>query len=400
MNPKRIGIWIIGARGSVASLTIAGLAAFRRGLSPTTGLVTCLPPFEGVDLLGWDNLVIGGHEIRQGTLKEELWGLHLNDRLLSAALLEAIDADLAEADAQIRPGVLYRPDEAIRQLAPEAQESPTPMAAVEQVRTDLADFRERNDLAEVVVVNLSSTEPTPEEAPWWNDLSALQKELESPQTEIPVSLLYAYATLDLGMPYVNFTPCLGASSPAMDELAKQRNTCHAGRDGKTGETVMKTHLAGLFLDRNFEITSWVGHNIFGNRDGQILDHPSNKASKIRGKDRVLASVLGYSPKSHVSIEYIPGLGDWKTAWDHIHFLGFLGTPMTMQFTWQGCDSALAAPLVIDLVRLTALARARGEVGTLSHLGSFFKTPLGESPHRFDEQMADLFRWVAADRQSG
>jgi len=95
----------------------------------------------------------------------------------------------------------------------------------------------------------------------------------------------------------------------------------------------------------------------------------------------------------VSIEYIESLGDWKTAWDHIHFTGFLGTPMAMQVTWQGCDSILAAPLVLDLVRFTDIARRRGETGLLTFLASFFKSPLGVEEHCFDRQFQALEEWA-------
>jgi myo-inositol-1-phosphate synthase len=118
-------------------------------------------------------------------------------------------------------------------------------------------------------------------------------------------------------------------------------------------------------------------------------------AKIKGKDQLLGQILGYDPQSLVSIEYIRSMGDWKTAWDHIHFRGFLGTPMAMQFTWQGCDSLLAAPLVLDLVRLVELSQRRGETGVLSHLGSFFKQPLGLTDASFPRQVELLERWAAS-----
>src|SRR4029079_8606993 len=124
-------------------------------------------------------------------------------------------------------------------------------------------------------------------------------------------------------------------------------------------------------------------------DGKVLDDPVNKQSKVTSKDRILKNILGYPPQTLVSIEYIESMGDWKTAWDHIHFEGFLGTPMTLQFTWQGCDSLLAAPLVLDLARLTALASDRGETGALAFLASFFKSPLGDAPVAFADQFRTL-----------
>ena len=161
---------------------------------------------------------------------------------------------------------------------------------------------------------------------------------------------------------------------------------------KTGETLIKSVLAPMFASRNLQVMSWVGHNIFGNRDGQVLDDPLNKASKLTSKDHLLAHILGYSPQTLITIEHIQSMGDWKTAWDHIHFRGFLGTPMTMQFTWQGCDSLLAAPLVLDLVRLTKVARDNGAVGALEMFCSFFKSPIGADRHGFGDQIAILRDW--------
>jgi myo-inositol-1-phosphate synthase len=199
------------------------------------------------------------------------------------------------------------------------------------------------------------------------------------------------------VPYINFTPSLGASFPAALELAKERRASTCGKDGKTGETLMKTVLAPMFAYRNFKILSWVGHNIFGNRDGVVLDDPANKASKIQTKDQVVSSIVGYKPQTHVSIEYIQSLDDWKTAWDHIHFQGFLGTKMILQFLWQGCDSLLAAPLLLDIVRLTLLAQRRGEIGVLKHLACFFKSPMGCEEHDFFKQMEMLAAYAASSR---
>jgi len=154
----------------------------------------------------------------------------------------------------------------------------------------------------------------------------------------------------------------------------------------------------MFAARNLDVMSWVGHNIFGNMDGKVLDDPRNKETKVRSKDHLLASILGYPPQTHVSIEYIKSLGDWKTAWDHVHFRGFLGTPMTFQFIWQGCDSILAAPLVIDLVRLVERSHRMGEYGAVPWLACFFKSPLAVAEQDFSKQFALLETW-AAERAS-
>jgi myo-inositol-1-phosphate synthase len=232
----------------------------------------------------------------------------------------------------------------------------------------------------------------------YDTITRFRAALEMKTTDIPASSLYAWAALDLGIPFINFTPSLGASFPAALDLAQERKTNTCGKDGKTGETMMKTVLAPMFAHRNFKILSWVGHNIFGNRDGLVLDDPRNKESKVRTKDQVIEQIVGYRPKTHVSIEYIESMDDWKTAWDHVHFQGFLGVKMAMQFTWQGCDSILAAPLVIDLARLTLFAHRRGEVGILRHLACFFKNPMGVVEHDFFKQFHMLGEYAARVQQ--
>ncbi|QDT01127.1 inositol-3-phosphate synthase [Adhaeretor mobilis] len=400
----RVGIWLIGARGGVAVTSIAGLIAQQQGLADGTGLVSTLPPFANLPLVEWNNLVVGGHDIRQAPLIDELERLHTQSRVLSPALVESCREELAKIESRIRPGTLWNVGTRIKQLAEPAaagrssdsgiNNAKSASDVVAAVQADLAAFKEDNALEQVVVINLASTEVSPEDTDAWPATwDELKISLPTADCPLPASSLYAIAALDAGMPYVNFTPSLGSALPALDDLAHQRGTCHAGRDGKTGETLMKSVLAPMFAARNLEVMSWVGHNIFGNLDGKVLDDPANKQSKLSSKGNLLGDILGYAPQSHISIEHIESLGDWKTAWDHIHFRGFLNTPMTLQFTWQGCDSLLAAPLVLDLARFTLLARERGETGTLDFLASFFKSPLGEGDQAFAAQYERLLAWV-------
>ena len=207
---------------------------------------------------------------------------------------------------------------------------------------------------------------------------------------LPASSLYAAAAVGAGHSYVNFTPSGGIDLPAIRQLADRNDALYMGSDGKTGETLMKSALAPVFAARNLHVLSWVGHNIFGNRDGLVLADPANKATKVQSKDHLIGTILGYKPQTHVSIEYIQSLSDWKTAWNHIDFQGFLGTKMNVQFIWQGCDSILAAPLVIDLLRLAEFAHRRGEKGTMHHLACFFKSPMDVTAQDFFKQV-DLLR---------
>ena len=167
-----------------------------------------------------------------------------------------------------------------------------------------------------------------------------------------------------------------------------------GRDGKTGETLVKTVLAPLFAARNLKVLSWESHNILGNRDGLVLDTPANKRTKTKGKDAVLKNILPEDGiHSNVRIDYVPSLGDWKTAWDFIHFMGFMDTKMSMQFIWQGADSLLAAPLIIDIVRFAELALRLGESGAMKHLAHFFKSPYGVDEQNFHKQFEMILAYV-------
>lgn len=397
MAQRRVGIWLIGACGGVGSTTALGLAALARGLTPSTGLVTALPRFAALDLDDPAAFVVGGHDIRQASLLSAVRELHGRSNVFGERVIAACAGELEAWSANIRPGVVYRPNAVLAAMAdrPDVRPAATPKAAIEQTQRDLKTFQTSAGLDQLVVVNAASTEPPFEPGDEHQTLERLRPALERPTpAALPTSSIYAYAALDAGFPYVNLTPSRGATLPALEELARKRGVPVAGQDLKTGETLLKSVLAPMFARRNLRVHSWVGHNILGNRDGLVLNDPENKASKVRSKDALLGELLGYRPQSHVSIEYIESLDDWKTAWDHVHFEGFLGTRMTLQFTWQGCDSVLAAPLVLDIARLVLLAQRRGETGVMKHLACFFKSPVGVDEYDFGKQFEMLERYAA------
>ncbi len=373
---------------------MVGLAALQRDKSGSGGLVSELPLFTHLPLASWNSFVIGGHDIRRTPVVETAEGL-VRDHAIDAEIFAAVRRDLVRMDKNIQPGTLLNVGPTIEKLADGRwkRRTETPRAAIERIQSDFSAFVRRNKLQKLIVINIASTEPTVDERALprkWADLDRL---LDQPRKcPLGASSLYAIAALGLGHPYINFTPSLGSKPKAICELALERETCHMGHDGKTGETLLKSVLAPMFAQRNLEVMSWVGHNIFGNLDGKVLDDPVNKQTKVRSKDRLLGQILGYNPQTHVSIEFIESLGDWKTAWDHIHFRGFLGTPMKLQFTWQGCDSLLAAPLVLDLARFTHCAHERGDRGLLKFLSGFFKSPIGVKENDFGKQFQMLLEW--------
>ena len=402
MAERKTGLWIIGAWGGVATTAVVGLLNLQKKLVKPIGLTTELPEFSNVDKMpGWDRFVPAGYEIRNCSFGEAADDL-INQRALETQAVAPVRDDLAALDERILPGFLANSGEVVEKMADRFRsEKLTPRETISAIQTDLKAFAAKNQLEHIIVVNLMSTEPVCEyfrnpsehQTEWenWDAFRALiDSSVESP---VPASTLYAVAALEAGFDFVNFTPSLGATPPALEQLAKTTGTRFFGNDGKTGETLMKSVLAPMFAHRNLNVMSWVGHNIFGNRDGIVLDDPRNKATKVSSKNHLLEQILGYAPQTLVSIEYIQSLGDWKTAWDHIHFQGFLGTPMTLQFTWQGCDSLLAAPLVLDLARLTELARERNFIGRMDFLACFFKSPIRVEEQSFVRQFEKLEEWL-------
>lgn len=366
----KLGVWLIGARGSVATTAIVGAAAIRAGAASPRGCVSESAGFPG-QLVPLTDLVFGGHDIAETSLRKRAEQLGRAE-VISPDLPGLLASDLEAADAEIRPGHV-----------------PGGGPAATRLIDDITGFRARHGLARVVVINVSSTEPPVDPRPEFERLADLEERLAAGDDVLPPSSLYAYAAFHAGCGYVEFTPSTGPTLPALAELAARRGVPYAGRDGKTGETLVKSALAPMFADRALRVRSWSGLNLLGGGDGATLADPAARSSKRLSKDQVVAKVLGEPVEGETHIDYVPDLGEWKTAWDHVSFEGFLGVRMTLQFTWQGCDSALAAPLVLDLARLVARAHEKGRHGVLPELGYFFKSPLGTDEHALAAQYARL-----------
>ncbi|MFE9772123.1 inositol-3-phosphate synthase [Streptomyces sp. NPDC005931] len=368
-SESRVGVWLVGARGSVATTVVAGCAVLTAGLHPPTGMVTESPDFAGSGLPPLSSLVFGGHDTVDCPLPKRAEAL-VAGGVLPPGLPSAVTAELAAADREIRPG------------GPAAGDTRGEEELITAFAADIRDFADRRGPNRVVVVNLASTEPAPA------------------GSALPASSLYAAAALRAGCSYVNFTPSTGLHHPALAPLAESCGLPYAGRDGKTGQTLLRSVLGPMFAQRALAVRAWSGTNLLGGGDGAALADPAAAAAKNAGKERVLADTLGTAPEGQVHIDDVPTLGDWKTAWDHIAFDGFLGTRMILQTIWQGCDSALAAPLVLDLVRLAARAHEAGLSGPLGALGFFFKDPVGEGPAGLPQQYADLVRFAESLRRAG
>nr|WP_258177193.1 inositol-3-phosphate synthase [Streptomyces solincola] len=370
---QRTGVWLVGARGSVATTAVAGCAALAAGLHEPLGMVTETAGFDGCGLPPLDALVFGGHDIAEVSLPKRAQEL-VASGVLPSGVPDAVHRELAAAENAVRPG---------GRVAGDVRDDDELIAVFAE---DIGSFVREHGLARAVVVNVASTEPAGDPG-------------DPGGARLPASALYAVAALRSGCPYVNFTPSAGIDHPALAEAAAASGLPFAGKDGKTGQSLLRSALGPMFRQRAMAVRAWSGANLLGGGDGAALADPDAAAAKNAGKTRVLTDTLGHLPEGEVHIDNVPALGDWKTAWDHTVFDGFLGTRMVMQTLWQGCDSALAAPLVLDLARLTAAAHAAGLSGPLPGLAFFFKDPPAGSPGDLADQWSALMAFAEQLREA-
>ena len=396
----KVGLWMIGAGGRVGGAVALGVTALAKRLTQPTGLVSALPVFDSVQLIDPGTIVIGGHEVRSETILDAIDAAHEKANLFDEKIIRRCTPRLRAMQRNLRPGSLYGAGPTIRKLADlkGLKKERSGSAAIERLSADIEAFRRRFSLDCVIVIHVASSEPPFRRHAAHARFDKLQRTLSRPgATVLPTSSLYALAAIEAGCPFINFTPSLGIDIPAIRQRADQLGLPYMGRDGKTGETLVKSVLAPMFAMRNLSVLSWVGQNILGNRDGAVLSDPKTRQSKIQTKDKIVSRIVGSSPTTRVSIDYVPSLDDWKVAWDFIHVEGFLGTKMSMQFIWCGSDSILAAPLIIDLVRFAALEYERGEGGPMPHLGFFFKDPMDVEEHDLFTQWRRLVEHVTKQR---
>ncbi|MEE2713038.1 MAG: inositol-3-phosphate synthase [Planctomycetota bacterium] len=400
---KKCGVWLIGAHGGLATTMIVGALMAGRDLVSTAGLLTETEPFDQLGLPDLSDLVFGGHDVRETTVYQSAYDIYKDTGTIDIEKLQQIKGDLDAIDADVRIGTAFNCGATIRRLAaPKARRRQgTLRDLVRSIQEDILGFKDRHGLDQVVVVNVASTEPPLPPEPAFETAKGLRQLIDADDRKaLRASVLYGYAAADLGLPLINFTPNVGSVAPGIQVIARKNGAPLIGNDGKTGETLVKSALAPMFKYRNLKVLTWQGYNILGDRDGEVLADPENKQAKLRTKDGVLSQILGYPLHTHVGIDFVPSLNDLKTAWDFIHFQGFLDFKMSLQFTWQGCDAILAAPLLLDMVRLAAFAQSKGESGLMTWLSCFFKSPVGVDQHDLHFQFHHLMDYVKVHLEGG
>jgi myo-inositol-1-phosphate synthase len=267
--------------------------------------------------------------------------------------------------------------------ATHAKTGKSKMDLAEQVIADIDGFKKTNDCDRLVMVWCGSTEVFREPAPVHASVATFEKGLRESDPEIAPSQIYAYAALKSGVPFANGAPNLTTDTPALLELARERNVPLAGKDFKTGQTFMKTLLAPGLKARMLGIEGWYSTNILGNRDGEVLDDPESLKTKEVSKLGVLDQILQpnlypelYGQVYHkVQINYYPPRGDAKEGWDNVDIFGWMGYPMQIKINFLCRDSILAAPVVLDLALFLDLAQRSGMKGIQEWLSFYWKSPM-------------------------
>jgi myo-inositol-1-phosphate synthase len=397
----KLGVLLVGL-GAVATTTIAGVLAIRKGLAKPIGSLTQMgtvrlgkrtegrsPKISDVmPLAALDDLVFGGWDI----FEEDGYAAARTAGVIEPSLLDRVRPELEK----IRPWPAVFDQRYVKRLdGPNVKKGKNKLDLAEQLIDDVRRFKADEKLDRLVMVWCGSTEAYMTESPPHRTVDSFERALVENDPAISSSMVYAYAAIREGIPYANAAPNLSADIPALVELANRTRTPLAGKDLKTGQTLIKTIIAPGLKARLLGVTGWYSTNILGNRDGEVLDDPESFKTKEESKKSVLDYILQpqlypdlYKELCHVvRINYYPPRGDNKEGWDNIDLVGWLGYPMQLKINFLCRDSILAAPIVLDVALFLDLAKRSGMHGIQEWLSFYFKSPV-HAPGLYPEH--DLF----------
>jgi myo-inositol-1-phosphate synthase len=400
-NTGKLGVLLVGL-GAVATTTIAGVAAIRRGLAPPIGSLTQMGTIrlgkrtegrsplikEFVPLADLTDIAFGGWDI----FAEDCYAAARTAGVLEQTQLDQVRSELES----VRPMPAVFDRRYVKRLeGPNVKKGKNKRDLAEQVVADIRAFKQQHGCDRLVMVWTGSTEVYMKETAVHATIASFEKGLEQSDEAIPSSMVYAYAALREGIPFANAAPNLTADIPAMLQLAARTQAPVAGNDMKTGQTLMKTIIAPGLKARLLGVRGWYSTNILGNRDGEVLDDPESFKTKEESKKSALDYIFQpqlypelYKDLCHVvRINYYPPRGDNKEGWDNIDLIGWLGYPMQLKINFLCRDSILAAPIVLDSALFLDLAKRAGMSGIQEWLSFYFKAPM-HAPEIYPEH--DLF----------
>jgi len=397
----RLGVLLVGL-GAVSTTTIAGVLAIRKGFAKPIGSLTQMGTVrlgkrtegrspkisEVVELARPDDLVFAGWDI----FEDDCYAAARTAGVIEPSLLDKVRPELEK----IKPWPAVFDQRYVKRLdGPNVKKGKNKRDLAEQLMDDIKRFKAENGIERLVMIWCGSTEVFMTESPAHASMAAFEKALEDNDPAIPSSMVYAYAAIRMGIPYANAAPNLSADIPALVELAAHTKSPLAGKDLKTGQTLIKTIIAPGLKARLLGVEGWYSTNILGNRDGEVLDDPESFKTKEESKKSVLDYILQpqlypdlYDHLCHVvRINYYPPRGDNKEGWDNIDLVGWLGYPMQLKINFLCRDSILAAPIVLDVALFMDLAKPAGMHGIQEWLSFYFKSPV-HAPGLYPEH--DLF----------
>ncbi len=401
----RLGIMVVGM-GALSTALVAGVLAIRRGFGRPVGALTQMgrvagppghpgpvPLGQAVPLASLEDLAFGGWDL----LPDNAYAAAVKARVLEAELLARLRPELES----IRPWRgIFDPRYVRRIDATHSRLRKGHLASLAEIEKDIQSFRETTGAARLVLLNTASTEVYQKLGEIHQSLKKFEAALARDDEAITPAMLYAYAALRQRIPVANCTPSHAVDIPALLEMAEELHVPVAGRDLKTGQTLLKTILAPGLKARALGLAGWYSTNILGNRDGEVLDDPECLRTKEESKLSVLRGILEpelypelYGDFVHrVRIDYYPPRKDNKEAWDNIDIFGWLGYPMQIKVNFLCRDSILAAPLALDLALLSDLALRAGLRGAQDWLSLYFKSPTVKNGQPVHDLMAQRQIW--------
>ncbi|SHM78103.1 inositol-3-phosphate synthase [Chitinophaga sp. CF418] len=384
----KLGVLMPGL-GAVATTFIAGVESIKKGLSKPIGSVAQMGHIrlgkrtenrnplikDFVPLANLNDLVFGGWDVYE----DNVYTAAVKAEVLDRFMLEAIRPELES----IVPMKAAFDKNFVKNLdGTHVKDYKTRYDLAQAVIEDIKNFQKEKGCDRVVMVWCGSTEIYHEAADVHQSLATFEQGLKDNDPRIAPSMIYAYAALTLGVPFANGAPNLTCDIPALVELSKKTKTPIAGKDFKTGQTLMKTILAPGLQARALGMEGWFSTNILGNRDGWVLDDPDNFKTKEVSKLGVLEDIL--MPDEHpelygdmyhkIRINYYPPRKDNKESWDNIDIFGWMGYKMQIKVNFLCRDSILAAPIVLDLALFIDFAKRAGMSGIQEWLSFYLKSP--------------------------
>jgi myo-inositol-1-phosphate synthase len=389
----KLGVLIVGMNGAVSTTFLAGTFAVRKGIAEPIGSLSQLASIrlgkrsenrfpqikDFVPLADLNDLVFGGWDIRN----DNCYTSALEAGVLNDKHIEQVKDELSK----LKPMKAVFDQRYVTRLHGDwIKGAPSKYELMELLRRDIRSFKASHDLERVVLIWCASTEIYLPANGVHHDIKTFEQAMKDSHEDISPSMLYAYAALAEGVPFINGAPNLSVDTPALIELAKEKGVPVCGKDFKTGQTLVKTVIAPMLKAKMLGLRGWFSSNILGNRDGEVLDDPNSFKTKEQSKLSVLDVILQpdlyknlYGNYHHmVRINYYPPRGDDKEGWDNIDIFGWLGYPMQLKINFLCKDSILAAPLALDLILFMDLAQRTGMSGIQDWLSFFFKSPMHEA----------------------